>query len=143
MPENSGSQYKSPILDLKGGLWVFKKSQKILTASDQYFLSYVKKTTGEGGQIDLPPSQQEFHKALQFSEETDYSPKHKPLLPDGVQISRRIQSLKYQMLNHQVAKIMEFKKTEFKSSYQFFYEIHCKIIQNFERKRGYYIYFRE
>ena len=47
------------------------------------------------------------------------------------------------MLNHQVAKIMEFKKTEFKSSYQFFYEIHCKIIQNFERKRGYYIYFRE
>ena len=27
---------------------VFRKSQKISTASDQYFLSYVKKTTGGG-----------------------------------------------------------------------------------------------
>ena len=35
--------YKSPVLGLKGGLWVFRKSQKMLTASDQYFLSYVKK----------------------------------------------------------------------------------------------------
>jgi len=43
------------VLGLKGGLWVCKKSQKISTASDQYFLSYVKKTTG-GGQIDPPPS---------------------------------------------------------------------------------------
>ena len=34
---------------------VCKKSQKISTASDQYFLSYVKKTTG-GGQIDPPPA---------------------------------------------------------------------------------------
>ena len=42
------------VLCLKGGLWVCKKSQKISTASDQYFLSYVKKTTG-GGQIDPPP----------------------------------------------------------------------------------------
>ena len=38
-----------------GGLWVCKISQKISRASDQYFLSYVKKTTG-GGQIDPPPS---------------------------------------------------------------------------------------
>ena len=34
-----------------GGLWVCKNSQKISTASDQYFLSYVKKT--QGGQIGL------------------------------------------------------------------------------------------
>ena len=38
----------SPVLGLKRGLWVFRKSQKILTASDQYYLSYVKKTTGIG-----------------------------------------------------------------------------------------------
>ena len=38
------------------GMWVCKKSQKISTASDQHFLSYVKKTTGGGGQIDPPPS---------------------------------------------------------------------------------------
>ena len=38
-----------------GWFWVCRKSQKISTASDQYFLSYVKKTTG-GGQIDPPPS---------------------------------------------------------------------------------------
>jgi len=31
------------VLGLKGGLWVRRKSQKISTASDQYFLSYVKK----------------------------------------------------------------------------------------------------
>ena len=36
-------------LDSKGGLWVFWKSQKISTASDQYFFSYVKKTTVWGG----------------------------------------------------------------------------------------------
>ena len=47
MPEDSGSKYKSPVLYLKGGLWVFRKSQKISTASDQYFLSHVKK--GQGG----------------------------------------------------------------------------------------------
>ena len=34
---------------------VFRKSQKMLTASDQYFLSYVKKTT-DGGQFDPPPA---------------------------------------------------------------------------------------
>ena len=56
MPEDSGSLYKSPVLGQKGGLWVFRKSQKISTASDQYFLSYVKKTTG-GGQIDPPPQE--------------------------------------------------------------------------------------
>ena len=48
MPEDSGSKYKSPVLDLKGELWVLRKSQKISTARDQYFLSYVKKTTGIG-----------------------------------------------------------------------------------------------
>ena len=42
VPEDSGSSYKSPGLDLKGGLLVFRKSQKISTASDQYVLSYVK-----------------------------------------------------------------------------------------------------
>ena len=36
---------KARFLGLNGGLWVFRKSQKISTASDQYFLSYVKKTT--------------------------------------------------------------------------------------------------
>ena len=35
-----------PGLGLKGGLWLCRKSQKISSASDQYFLSYVKKTTG-------------------------------------------------------------------------------------------------
>ena len=44
--EDSGSQYKSPGLGLQGGLYVFRKSQKISTASDQYFLSYVKKLRG-------------------------------------------------------------------------------------------------
>ena len=43
------------VLGLQGGLWVFRKSQKISTASDQYFLSYVKKNTGGGGQIGPPP----------------------------------------------------------------------------------------
>ena len=36
------------------GLWLCRKSQKISTASDQYFLSYVKQTTG-WGQFDPPP----------------------------------------------------------------------------------------
>ena len=35
-------------------LWVCRKSQKISTASDQRFLSYVKKTTKGWGQIDPP-----------------------------------------------------------------------------------------
>ena len=43
------------MLDLKGGLCVCKKSQKISTASDQYFWSYVKKNY-TGGQIDPPPA---------------------------------------------------------------------------------------
>ena len=38
----------------KGRSLGMQESQKISTASDQYFLSYVKKTTG-GGQIDPPP----------------------------------------------------------------------------------------
>ena len=37
-----------PVLGLKGELWVCWKSQKISTASDQYFMSCVKKTTGGG-----------------------------------------------------------------------------------------------
>ena len=45
----------NPVLGLKRGLWVCRKSQKISTASDQYFLSYVKNTTGEG-QFDPAPS---------------------------------------------------------------------------------------
>ena len=45
----------SPVLGLKEGLWVFRKSQKISTASDQYFLSYKKKKLRGGGQIN-PPS---------------------------------------------------------------------------------------
>ena len=44
---------KSPVLGLKWGLWVFRKSQKISTASDQYFLSYVKKL--QGGGSNCPP----------------------------------------------------------------------------------------
>ena len=55
MPKDSGSQYKSPVFGLKGGLWVFWNSQKISTASDQYFLSYVKKTTG-GVKLTPPPA---------------------------------------------------------------------------------------
>ena len=31
------------VFDLKGGFSVFRKSQKISTALDQYFLSYIKK----------------------------------------------------------------------------------------------------
>ena len=37
-------------------LGMYWKSQKISTASGQYFLSYVKKTTGGGGEIDPPPA---------------------------------------------------------------------------------------
>ena len=51
---SSGSSYKSPGLDLKGGLLVFRKSQKISTASDQYVLSYVKNNYRGGGWI-WPP----------------------------------------------------------------------------------------
>ena len=43
------------MLDLKGGLWVCRKSQKISTASDQYFLSYVKKLRG-GVKLTPPPA---------------------------------------------------------------------------------------
>ena len=42
-------------MGLKGELWVCRKSQKISTASDPYFLSYVKKTTG-GVKLTPPPS---------------------------------------------------------------------------------------
>ena len=54
VPEDSGSSYKRPGLDLKGGLLVFRKSQKISTASDQYVLSYVKNNYRGGGGI-WPP----------------------------------------------------------------------------------------
>ena len=43
MPADSGSKYERPVLDLKGGLWVFRKSLKILTAGDQYFI-FIQKT---------------------------------------------------------------------------------------------------
>ena len=33
---------KARLYALKGGLWVLRKSQKISTASDQYFLNFVK-----------------------------------------------------------------------------------------------------
>ena len=56
MPEEQGSKYKSPVLGLKGGLWVLRKNHKISTASDQYFLSYVKKTTGGGVKLTPHPA---------------------------------------------------------------------------------------
>ena len=43
------------VLDLKGRLWVFRISPKILTVSDQYFLSYVRKTTRGGVSNCLTP----------------------------------------------------------------------------------------
>ena len=43
-----------PGFKLKGGLWVCRKSQKISTASDQYFLSYLKKNFRV--QTDPPPA---------------------------------------------------------------------------------------
>ena len=55
MPENSGSRYKNPALSLKWGACVSKKSQKIWTASDQYFLSYLKKNIKGGSPGPLPP----------------------------------------------------------------------------------------
>ena len=57
MPEDSGSKYKNP-----GGLWVFRKSQKISTASDEYFLNYAKKDTA-GGQFP-PPRRNKVEKLL-------------------------------------------------------------------------------
>ena len=42
-PANKKNVYKK--VGLKGGLRVFRNSQKISTASDQYYLSYVKKKT--------------------------------------------------------------------------------------------------
>jgi len=55
VPEDSGSSFKSPVLELKGWLWVFWKSQKMLTVSDQYLLSYVKTTGGEVKLTTPPP----------------------------------------------------------------------------------------
>ena len=46
--QDSGSKFKSPVLDLNGGIWVFRKIQKISTASDLHFSSYVKKLQGGG-----------------------------------------------------------------------------------------------
>ena len=42
VPENSYSQYKSPV---QGGLWVFRKSQKISTGSDQPGRNKVKRAS--------------------------------------------------------------------------------------------------
>ena len=39
---------RTQAVSIKGMAWVRRKSQKISTASDQYFLIYVKKTTGGG-----------------------------------------------------------------------------------------------
>ena len=47
VPDDSGSQDKSPVLDLKGGLGLFRKSQKISTAS----VELCKKKLQGGGQI--------------------------------------------------------------------------------------------
>ena len=44
----------SPVLDLKGRVWLYWKSQKISTASDQHFLSQVIKTYRRGG-VNLSP----------------------------------------------------------------------------------------
>ena len=43
------AQAFSLVLGLIGELWVFRKNQKMSIASDQYSLSYEKKTTGGGG----------------------------------------------------------------------------------------------
>ena len=53
VPEDLGSWHKSRVLDLKGGLRVFRKTQIISTASDHYFLSYVKKTASSPAGIEL------------------------------------------------------------------------------------------
>ena len=66
LPEDSGSLYKSPLLGLKTGLWGFRKSQKISTASDQYFLSYEKTTTG-GGVNWHPPSRNRVLKEIKLN----------------------------------------------------------------------------
>ena len=55
VPENS---VLKPDFRPKGRALGIRKSQKISTASDQYFLSYVKQTIGEGGgQNDPPPAE--------------------------------------------------------------------------------------
>ena len=49
----AGSKKARFQLDLKGGLWVFRKSQKkISIASDQHYLSYVK---NQRGGVNWPP----------------------------------------------------------------------------------------
>ncbi len=53
VPEDSGSWHKSRVLDLKGGLRVFRKTQIISTASEYYFLSYVKKIASSPAGIEL------------------------------------------------------------------------------------------
>ena len=64
------------MLGLKGGLWVCKKSQKISTASDEHFLSYVKKITGGGSNWPPPLSRNRVKglKALNL-----------PILPSSIQ----------------------------------------------------------
>ena len=54
--EDSCSRYKSPALSLKwGGMSLLEKS-KILTVSDQYFLSYLQKNiSGESQGLSPPP----------------------------------------------------------------------------------------
>ena len=58
----------------KGRALCSKKSQKISTASDQYFLSYVKKTTGRGVKLTRPPAGiglKEVQINFQFNKETN------------------------------------------------------------------------
>ena len=53
LPENSGTWYKSPAISLKWGACVSYKSKKIWTASEQYILNYIQKTSE--GTPPLPP----------------------------------------------------------------------------------------
>ena len=54
MKMGQAMRWRTQAVDLKVGL-VFRKSQKISTVSDRYFLSYVKKIIGGGGP-GPPPS---------------------------------------------------------------------------------------
>jgi len=56
MKMGQAMRWRTQAVDLKVGL-VFRKSQKISTVSDRYFLSYVKKIIGGGGPWSPPPQQ--------------------------------------------------------------------------------------
>ena len=65
--------------------WVFRKSQKISTASDQYFSSYVKKTTGG---VKLTPPRRNRVKQTNSSIRT--TPLHLPYLIKATLGSERL-----------------------------------------------------